>query len=283
VPWSDNPTDCTDLVLDNQGNTLGWYNHCTGSYYPNANKNASGGYTKLTADCDGNGAGVIVTNPTNPCEKTKSIVNNANLKPKIDELKNFALTAIKDEKGFQQDKSGNVNPASVDGEHHVDFIIDQNSVGGIHNHTLTGTHMFSPRDILSLLSFAGVQNYTLPVGSTDDYTGNAFLGMISQSGSYFITFNGGSGDLPPPMTDAEEEAFEIKMNKAYAEILDKLLTAEGKSDGDTLSQQGLQKLFFDIVKKMELEGKINLIKQDGSNTSTIQQNSDGTIKAPIPC
>jgi hypothetical protein len=72
VPWSDNPTDCTDLVLDNQGNTLGWYNHCTGSYYPNANKNASGGYTKLTADCDGNGAGVIVTNPTNPCESIKS-------------------------------------------------------------------------------------------------------------------------------------------------------------------------------------------------------------------
>lgn len=143
--------------------------------------------------------------------------------------------------------------------------------------------MFSPKDILSLLTFAQVQNQTLPVGSTADYTGNAFVGMISQSGSYFVTFNGGSGDLPPPMTDAEEDAFEIEMNKAYKDYIKKLLKAEGKTTGDTLSQQGLQKLLFEIVKKMGLEGKINLIQQDGSNTSTIEQNSDGTIKTPTPC
>lgn len=61
------------------------------------------------------------------------------------------------------------------------------------------------------------------------------------------------------------------------------MKAEGKTKGDTLSQQGLQKLFFNIIKEMGLEGKINLIQQNGSNTSTIQQNTDGTIKAPIPC
>ncbi|HCR76545.1 MAG TPA: hypothetical protein DIW37_09120, partial [Chryseobacterium sp.] len=62
-----------------------------------------------------------------------------------------------------------------------------------------------------------------------------------------------------------------------------LLKAEGKNKGDDLSEVGLQKLFFDIVKEMGLEGKINLVKENGGNTSTIQQNPDGTIKAPIPC
>ncbi|WP_312901419.1 hypothetical protein [Chryseobacterium taichungense] len=220
---------------------------------------------------------------SDPCSKVKSIVNNPKLKPKIDELKNFSLTAVEDEMGYHQDKSGNVTPADVNGNHHVDFTINQNSLGGIHNHTLNGAQMFSPRDILTLLDFAGVQNQTLPIGSTADNTGNAFLGMISQSGSYFITFNGGSGDLPPPMTDAEEDAYRIKLNKEYNKIILKLLKAEGKNRGDDLSEVGLQKLFFSIIKEMDLEGKINLIKQNGSNTSTIEQNPDGTIKAPIPC
>ncbi|WP_299176252.1 hypothetical protein, partial [uncultured Chryseobacterium sp.] len=219
----------------------------------------------------------------NPCEKVKKIVNNPELKIKIDSLKQFSLTAEEDEKGYHQDKSGNVTPATVNGAHYVKFTIDQNSLGGIHCHTLNGPHMFSPKDILTFLSFARMQNYTLPVGSTADNTGNAFLGMIAQSGSYFITFNGGSGDLPPPMTQAEEDAYEAKLKKEYKKIIIKLLKAEGKSDGDDLSQTGLHKLFFAIVKEMGLEGKINLIKEDGGSTSTIQQNTDGTIKEPIPC
>lgn len=167
----------------------------------------------------GGGTRPVIQPQHNPCEKIKALVNNPVLKSKIDELKNFSLTAEKDEKGYQQDKSGNVTPALVNGAHYVDFMIDQNSLGGIHCHTLNGTHMFSPPDILSLLTFAQVQNQTLPVGSTADYTGNAFIGMISQSGSYFITFNGGSGDLPPPMTDAEEDAFELKLNDEYKKLL----------------------------------------------------------------
>ena len=232
---------------------------------------------------EGGGGGTDLEEEEDPCEKTKALVNNPALKSKIDSLKTFSLTAEENEKGYQQDKAGNITSALVNGAHFVDFIIDQNSLGGIHCHTLNGTHMFSPPDILSLLSFARVQNQTLPIGSTADYIGNAFIGMISQSGSYFITFNGGSGDLPPPMTYAEEEAYKLEMNEAYRKIIKTLLKAEGKTKGDTLSQQGLQKLLFDIIKEMGLEGKINLIQQNGSNTSTIQQNLDGTIKTPIPC
>ena len=240
-------------------------------------------FYRVTPQCVGNNGNVETPNLDTPCAKIKSVVNNAQLKPKIDSLKQYSLTAVENEKGYQQDKSGNVTPALVNGAHHVDFLIDQNSLGGIHCHTLNGTHMFTPPDILTLIRFARVQNYTLPIGSIADNTGNGFLGMIAQSGSYFITFNGGSGDLPPPMTQADEEAFEIEMNDAYKDILEKLLKAEHKSSWDTLSQQGLQKLFFNIIKKMGLEGKINLIKQDSNNISTIQQNSDGTIKEPIPC
>lgn len=143
--------------------------------------------------------------------------------------------------------------------------------------------MFSPNDILSLLTFAGVQNQTLPVGSTADNTGDAFIGMISQSGTYFINFSGESTALPSQMTEAQQNAYLIKMNEAYREIEEKLLKAESKSSWDTLSQKGLQKLLFDIVKEMGLEGKINLIKEEDGNTSTIQQNLDGTPTEPIPC
>ena len=249
---------------------------------PGWEDNGGGGYDY------GGGGGGGNNNPNNPnnqtpCEKTKNIVTDPKLKPKIDSLKQYSLTAVANEKGYQQDKAGNVTPATVNGAHHVDFIIGTNSLGGIHCHTLNGTHMFSPKDILTLLSFAGVQNQTLPIGSTVDNTGNAYLGMIAQSGSYFITFNGGSGDLPPPMTDAEEDAFELEMNETYKKNVKKLLKAEGKNISDDLSDIGLQKLFFSIIKEMGLEGKINLIKENNGNTSTIQQNPDGTIKAPLPC
>lgn len=238
-------------------------------------------FYRLAPGCGGGNTDIPDLN--HPCAKVKSIVNNPKLKPKIDSLKQYSLTAVANEKGYQQDKAGNVTPATVNGAHHVDFIIGTNSLGGIHCHTLNGTHMFSPKDILTLLSFAGVQNQTLPIGSTVDNTGNAYLGMIAQSGSYFITFNGGSGDLPPPMTDAEEDAFELEMNETYKKNVKKLLKAEGKNISDDLSDIGLQKLFFSIIKEMGLEGKINLIKENNGNTSTIQQNPDGTIKAPLPC
>ncbi|MGE4514698.1 MAG: hypothetical protein AB7E26_12940, partial [Chryseobacterium sp.] len=262
-------TICTDLTIDTFENPDDGGGNVGYDYPP-----LGGGYE--------NPEDSIAINKT-PCEKTKNIVNNSNLKPKIDELKTFSLTAVEDEVGYHQDKSGNVTPADVNGNHHVDFTINQNSLGGIHSHTLNGAHIFSPRDILTLLDFAGVQNQTLPIGSTADNTGNAFLGMISQSGSYFITFNGGSGDLPPSMTQAEEDALIIEMNKTYKNIKRELLKAEGKNMSDDLSDMGHQKLFFDIIKKMGLEGKINLIKENNGNTSTIKQNPDGTIPPPTPC
>ncbi|WP_294308154.1 hypothetical protein [uncultured Chryseobacterium sp.] len=88
-----------------------------------------------------------------PCTKIKSIVNNPQMKIKIDSLKEFSLTAVRDERGYHQDKSGNITPAALNGAHHVDFMIGTNSLGGIHNHTLNGDHIFSPRDILTFLSF----------------------------------------------------------------------------------------------------------------------------------
>ncbi len=240
-------------------------------------------FYRIKPGCLGSGGDTGVDGLEDPCKKIKSIVNNPQMKIKIDSLKEFSLTAVRDERGYHQDKSGNITPAALNGAHHVDFMIGTNSLGGIHNHTLNGDHIFSPRDILTFLSFARVQNQTLPIGSTADHTGNAFLGMIAQSASYFITFNGGSEDLPPPMTDAEEFAFELEMNKAFKKILKLQLKAEGKDSWDNLSDEGLQKLFFDLIKEMGFEGKINLIQQKGANTSTIQQNPDGTIKDSIPC
>lgn len=73
---------------------------------------AEGTFYRIIKNCLGAGNGDDLVD-VDPCEKIKAVVNNANLKPKIDSLKTFSLTAEEDEKGYQQDKSGNVTPALV--------------------------------------------------------------------------------------------------------------------------------------------------------------------------
>ncbi|SDQ32108.1 hypothetical protein SAMN05421664_1130 [Chryseobacterium soldanellicola] len=93
VPWGDNPTDCTDLILDSHGNTIGWYDHCLNETHlnPIAHKTSSTGETdNLSADCNGDGSGVIITNPTtstDPCEKAKTSIAKANVVYKNSEVK----------------------------------------------------------------------------------------------------------------------------------------------------------------------------------------------------
>lgn len=96
---------------------------------------------------------------------------------------------------------------------------------------------------------------------SDDSVGNAFVGMISVSGNYFISFNGTKADIPVIYNDQLEQ-----FSKDYDRIQLTLSMFSPKSQSG-LSGKQLQKLFFDITDKMGLKGKVNLIKEKDGNTS----------------
>ncbi len=65
----------------------------------------------------------------------------------------------------------------------------------------------------------------------------------------------------------------------------KLVTnPEYSNDGIILNEKGQYKFYFDTIKKMDLEGKINLIKlnKDGSTSSVIKSNT-GNPEIQNPC
>ena len=73
----------------------------------------------------------------------------------------------------------------------------------------------------------------------------------------------------------------IKVEK----ILGKPYLMVGSADTDIiLNGKGQYKFYFDTIKKMDLEGKINLIKlnKDGSTSSVIKSNT-GNPEIQNPC
>lgn len=213
-------------------------------------------------------------NPPNPCTKIKSIVNNPQIKAKLTSLQSYANTNTKIENGFQELKSGTLVNGIVNGDNQIEFGIGPNSQGTVHTHQPGTIGIFAPQDIMTFLAIVHAQDANA--------LGNAYSGTISSSGTYFINFTGTASDLPPAMTEAQEAAYVAATVKDYTEKYYKLLKAEGKKSYQTLSSIGLEKLFFDMLDKIGLAGKITLIKEDNGNTSTIQKDSSGN-PIPNPC
>ncbi|MGG5210215.1 hypothetical protein ACQWU4_14925 [Chryseobacterium sp. MIQD13] len=224
--------------------------------------------------------------PENPCEKTKSTLAKPEVQAKISALKLQAqLPAVNPnggENGFKINTNGNIADASQTSKHEVDYGDLSSSYGAYHNHTLRGTHMLSHRDIDILLTLVKHNSITGP--------SDAFHGMIAaeQDGSggfvylnYIIRFNGSYQEaVEHSFTDEKLDDIKKKYEKAASELkLDALNTNDG---GFTLNMEGLQKLFFEGVKLMELENKVILQRIDGNKVEIISLNSDGSTKG-IPC
>lgn len=163
-PWTTDPTGCWDIITDpiKPWITLGWSNHCTGQQISNVNKIAGGGYAKLTADCNGDGSGVIITNPIeNPCEKIITENNKAKIylgRPlaaarKV-EITNGISTADQ-EKGFSfgYDNTGaekvTLVKVGVNGGS-VNIVALGNTftiTGGVHTHMNDGFYVSSVGDL----------------------------------------------------------------------------------------------------------------------------------------
>lgn len=239
---------------------------------PSWESGGSGGF-------DYGGGGGSTTDPNNPqnltpCEKTKNLITKPQVKDSLDTFKAHAQTNTKEEKGFQELKSGTLQPGTVAADNQIFFGIGQNSLGTVHTHQPKTIGIFAPQDIMTFLHIVREQDI--------NNLGNAYSGTVSSSGTYFINFTGATSDLPPAMTETQEAAYVSNLVTAYEAQHDYLKYLENLSYNQKLSNIGLEKLFFNMLGKMGLSGKIELIKEENGNISTIKLNSNG-LPVPNPC
>ncbi|ASK31091.1 hypothetical protein CEY12_13675 [Chryseobacterium sp. T16E-39] len=214
----------------------------------------------------------------NPCEKTKSNLENPNIKSKIAELKTQSTQG--GEKGVMFKADGTPSATKLGGDHNVDFGNKTGYQGGYHNHTPTGIPMLSPPDIDQLLQFALAQGNGNPTNAS-----NAYIGMVAPNGMhYVISFNGTYNDAL--VTFSQEQLKQLKDD--YRDLANDLTsiivsgTQYINSDG-SINHLGAEKLFFTILKKMNLEGKINLQRIESTGTiQNINLNSNNQ-PTPTPC
>lgn len=263
-----------------------------GPYLPcqsvEVNDNCGGSTAGGPPGGSGSGGGGIPVGypyPENPCEKSKSIMSKPDVQAKITELKN--QSKIGGELGVKMKADGTTSPIISGGAHEVELGDTAGYQGGYHNHTPTGIKMLSPPDIVKMLDFAMAQN-----GGNIQH---GFMGMIGsekcstcQGGyryyNYMINFNGtvqelagflynSNWDLESLKDDYQEREGKLAGNLSYVDYL-----------GADLNNKGLEKLFFDTLKKMGMEGKINLQKiEDNGTIQNITLNSDGNSTTATPC
>ncbi|WP_411811036.1 hypothetical protein ACLB9Y_12940 [Chryseobacterium scophthalmum] len=225
----------------------------------------------------------------NPCKKTKALLEDPAVTEKIGTLKeqskieegqpNFG------EKAFEINNDG-TSSGMIDGEEHSVRVGSTIGKQGVyHNHTPDGIKMPSPPDIIKMLHYALSQ----PNGNIS----NGFLGMVGSEEcntcpggykyhNYVIRFSGtlqelggftsqnwDSEDLIKTYRDAK---YELSTNINYANY-----------QYGPLNSDGLEKLFFDTLQNMGIEGKVNLQRiEDNGTIQNITQNSNGTTSA-TPC
>lgn len=253
--------DILPVIITVYGDITGPVNHY---YQPYVDYGSNGGGMSGGSETYGGSGGSQTQNPQdpkNPCEKTNDIITNTTVKAKIDELK--AQSTLGGEKGVKLKVDGTPSEIISGGAHSVNFGDKTGYAGGYHNHTPTGIPMLSPPDVDQLLGFARAQ----PTSNSENVK-NAFVGMVAPNGMhYVIWFNGSYQDSITSFSQNDLNNYVID----YRE-LEKNLTDFAKngntyinSDG-TINNLGVEKLFFETIKNMGLEGKINLqrIENDGS-------------------
>ncbi|SIQ19523.1 hypothetical protein [Chryseobacterium sp. RU33C] len=253
--------DILPVIIYVYGDITGPVNHY---YQPYVDYGSNGGGMSGGSDTYGGGGGSQTQNPQdpkNPCEKTTGIITNTNVKAKIDELK--AQSTLGGEKGVKLKADGTPSETIIGGAHSVNFGDKTGYAGGYHNHTPTGIPMLSPPDVDQLLGFARAQPTSNPAN-----VNNAYVGMVAPNGMhYVIWFNGTYQDAITNYSQDQIDAYIIDYIKTESDLTDKAKNGMTYMNSDgTINNLGVEKLFFETLKNMGLEGKVNLqrIENDGS-------------------
>lgn len=232
---------------------------------------------------------------TNPCQKTKAMLENPAVQTKLDSLKNHSTGT--GELGFKIKKDGTTSGIIDGGEHEVALGDMTGWQGAYHNHTSTGIPMHSPPDIDNGLLKLARSQPTQPVGEHN----NAYFGMIVKKACstcaggfkiyhYVIRFNGNYDDA---ITNFSQEKLD-ELTLDYQKLEDVLTNLYGPF-GNTyidgtgrITNEGLEILFFETLKSMNLDNKLILqrVDDDGNGNITVNNitlDADGLHTTASPC
>ncbi|OPC00741.1 hypothetical protein BAS10_00450 [Elizabethkingia meningoseptica] len=226
-------------------------------------------------DPNGGGGGDPST-PLDACTRAKGLLSANNVNKAIDYLKK-KITDIN-----RTDTNEEIHVINKDGstkvihgkEDHVVFSPDIYTQGSVHDHDSKGYPMFPPHDIDTFMNTVRVQNYPPDPKNNIDGSGSAFLGIVTPNYNYFMLYNGTKDDVPPRMDYKMVDDYQGKFG---AELFDM------KIHGVKITEEILQKKFFEYIDKMGLGGKIDLIKQVGNTNYVVNKNLNGTITNNKPC
>ncbi|WP_275151892.1 hypothetical protein [Elizabethkingia meningoseptica] len=239
----------------------------TGAGGVNYGNTLGGGMSGGPTTHGGAGNGTPSNGQQDPCSKMKSKIATEKGRIIIKDLEAKAKTPGAGETAYRQDKNGDTK-MYVGEQDNVSIPIDNNMEGVYHNHPPGGINMLSVKDIRMMLFAARMQS--------DDNVGNAYVGMISNSGNYFVSFNGTKADIPV-IYDNQIPDLRKAYERDYLEI--SMFPANGKNP----SSEQLEQFFFKTIDNMGLTGKVNLIKEKDGATSVVKQDANGKPVTSDPC
>lgn len=244
-------------------------------------------YRVITNCQGGNGNGNDFV--SDPCEKTRALLEDPAVTEKVETLKE--QSKIKEgqsnygEKAFEINNAGTSSGIINGEEHQVKVGSTAGKQGVYHNHTPDGIKMLSPPDIIKMLHYALAQ----PNGNIS----NGFLGMVGSEEcsscpggykyhNYIIRFSGTLQELGGFTSQNWDKEDLIKTYRDAKYELSTNINYANYQYGP-LNSDGLEKLFFDTLQNMGIEGKVNLQRiEDNGTILNITQNSNG-ITSATPC
>lgn len=222
--------------------------------------------------------------PSENCEQISNVVKNSEVIAKNNVLKSYAKGHI--EYGYKIKANGGTSDI-IFGEHgSVDLGSQQGYQGTYHIHPIKGFPMFSTQDISNMLNLALYQG--------NGQHQNAYAGLLaahecnSCGGGYFyyhymMQYTGSYQDLNQ-LVNYTNWDFD-KLKEYYRRLMHSLYSNPSYYDYNlgTLNQSGMEKVFFQMLDKMGLTGKVSLKRVDNNGkVSIIEMGGESPKSFPCP-